>query len=144
MQTHAYGADAPLAWSVTNQLGKEVHSSSLLGKVTIVNFWATWCLPCLFEIPALQDLTAKYQKNLTVVGVSVDAQSNATLQAFVDKFKMSYTVAMANPAIMNGFRVSDTVPMTFVLDQQGRIVRKHVGYVKMEELEKEIRTLLKQ
>ena len=78
-----------------------------------------------------------------MVGVSVDAQSNAMLQAFVDKFKLNYTVAMANPGIMNGFHVNNTVPMTFVLDQQGRIVRRHVGYVKKEELEKDIRTLLK-
>ena len=86
----------------------------------------------------------KYQKSgLAVVGVSVDAQSNAMLQAFVDKFKMNYTVALANPAVMSGFRVSDEVPLTFILDQQGRIVRKHTGYVKKEDLEKDIRTLLK-
>jgi thiol-disulfide isomerase/thioredoxin len=143
LQMHTFGADAPVAWAVTNQLGKEVRSSSLIGKVTVVNFWATWCLPCFFEMPTLHDLAKKYDKSVAVVGISVDAQSNAMLQAFADKFGMNYTVAMANPGIMNGFRVSDTVPMTFILDQQGKIVRRHVGYVKTEDLEKDIRTLLK-
>ncbi len=83
------------------------------------------------------------KNGLAVVGVSVDAQSNAMLQAFVDKFKVNYTMAMANPGVMSGFRVSDTVPLTFILDQQGRIVRKHVGYVRREDLEKDIRSLLK-
>lgn len=144
LRVQAFGGDTPLAWSVTDHLGKEVNSSKLGGKVTVVTFWATWCLPCLVEIKPLNDLVDKYQKNgLKVVGVSVDAQSNAMLNAFVDKFKMNYTVAMANPAIMNGFRVGDSVPLTFIIDQQGRIAFKHAGYLKKEELEKNIRTLLK-
>lgn len=139
----ASASDAPISWSVTNHLGKEVRSSSLAGKVTVVNFWATWCLPCLFEIPALHDVAKEYDKKVAVVGVSVDAKSNALLQAYVDKFKMNYTVAMANPQILNGFRIGDNVPVTFIIDQQGRIVRKHVGYVEKAELEKDIRALLK-
>jgi len=144
LQTRALSADAPVAWSVTNQLGKQVNSSSMVGRVTIVNFWATYCIPCMIEMPTLHELETKYGKSgLSIVGVSVDAQSNAMLQAFVEKFKMNYTVAMANPEIMSGFRVNDSVPMTFILDQQGRIVRKHAGYVKKEELEKDVRELLK-
>ncbi len=139
----AAGVDTP-NWSVTNHKGKEVSSSSLVGKVTVVNFWATWCLPCLLEIPTLHDVAKEYgDKNVAVVAISVDAKSNALLQAYVDKFKMDYTVAMANPGVLNGFHISDTVPMTFILDQQGRIVRKHVGYTKKEDLEKDIRSLLK-
>ena len=137
-----YGNTSP-SWSVTSHSGREIHSTAL-GKVTVVNFWATWCIPCIVEIPTLQDLSKKYQKDgLTVVGVSVDAQSQAMLQAYVEKFKMNYAVALANPEIMNGFRVSDEVPMTFILDQQGRVLNKHVGYVKKEELEKDIRSALK-
>ena len=137
-------SNAPMVWSVTSHNGKELHSSALIGKVTIVTFWATWCIPCIVEIPALHDLVNKYEKNgLAVVGVSVDAQSPAMLQAFVDKFKMNYTVALMNPGMMNNFGVGDNVPMTFVINQQGIVVRKHMGYVKKEELEKDIRPLLK-
>jgi thiol-disulfide isomerase/thioredoxin len=137
-------ADKPADWSVTNHQGKQVNSSAFAGKVTIVNFWATWCIPCIVEIPTLHDLAAKYEKQgVSVIGVSVDANSRAMLQAFVDKFKMNYTVAMPNAAMMNNFRVSDTVPMTFVIDQNGKIFRRHVGYVKKEQLEKDVRALLK-
>lgn len=136
--------DAPISWSVISQSGREIRSSSLLGKVTIVNFWATWCIPCILENMTFHDLMKKYRRNdFAIVGVSIDAHSPAMLQAFVEKFKMNYPLALANPGIMSGFRVSDTVPMTFVLDRDGRIVRKHVGYVKREELEKDIRPLLK-
>jgi thiol-disulfide isomerase/thioredoxin len=137
------GDPAPISWTVTNHLGKEVHSSSLTGKVTIVNFWATDCLPCLIEVSDLHDVAKNHDKNVAVVGVAVDAKSNALLAAYVDKFKMNYTVAMSNPEIMRSFHIGDTVPMTFVLDQQGRIVRKHVGYVGKGELEKDIRSILK-
>jgi len=78
-----------------------------------------------------------------VVGVSVDAKTRVMLQAYVNEFKMNYTVGLANPEILRGFRVGDTVPLTFILDQQGKIVRKHVGYVEKAELEKDIRSVLK-
>jgi len=140
----ASSGGTPMIWSVTSHKGKQIHSSALIGRVTIVNFWATWCIPCIVEIPTFHDLVQKYEKNgLTVVGVSVDGSSPAMLNAFVDKFKMNYPVAMTNPGMMSNFGVGDTVPMTFVIDQQGRIVRRHVGYVKKEELEKDIRPLLK-
>ena len=112
--------------------------------MTIVNFWATYCLPCIVEFPGLHDLAQKYEKNgVTVVGVSVDAQSREMLVAFAEKFKLNYPLAMSNPSIMSSFRVGDDVPMTFVLDQQGRIAFKHAGFVKKEVLEKDIRELLK-
>jgi thiol-disulfide isomerase/thioredoxin len=144
LQSNASAADAPVNWSVTDQNGKQIQSSSLLGRVTIVNFWATWCLPCLVEIPALQDLSAKYKKNgLAVVGITVDTPSNALLQAYMEKFKINYTVAAGNRDMMHGFHVGDSVPMTFVLDRQGNIVHKHVGYVRKEDLEKDVRDVLK-
>lgn len=138
----AFSGNTPVSWTVSNHLGKEVSSNSLAGKVTVVNFWATWCLPCLVEIPTLHDVAKEYGKDVAVVGISVDAKSNAMLKAFIDKFEMNYTVAMATPEILRSFRVGDEVPVTFILDQQGRIVRKHVGYVEKEQLEREIRSIL--
>jgi len=144
MQVQAADNGTPKVWSVTGINGKETRSSALIGKVTIVTFWAPWCIPCIAEIPALHDLVNKYQKDgLSVVGVSVDAQSPETLKAFVDKFKMNYTVAPTNPGMNNNFGVSDTVPMTFVIDRRGVVVRRHSGYVKKEDLENDIRPLLK-
>jgi thiol-disulfide isomerase/thioredoxin len=142
-QTDA-NAGTPAPWAVTSPQGRQISSASVVGKVTIVNFWATYCIPCIVEMPTLRDLAQKYQKNgLSVVGVSVDAHSTAMIQAFADKFKTGYPMAVANPGVLNSFGVSDTVPMTFILDQQGRVVRKHSGYVKKEDLEKDVRTLLK-
>jgi len=143
MAFQARATDTAPTWSVTSHTGKSIHSTSL-GKVTVVNFWATYCLPCIVEMPTLQSLSQKYAKDgLTVIGVSVDAQSTVMLKAFADKLKTSYAMALANPQIMSDFHVSDNVPMTFILDQQGRVLSKHSGYVKREELEKDIRTALK-
>jgi thiol-disulfide isomerase/thioredoxin len=133
-----------MSWSVIDHHGREIRSSSLMGRVTIVNFWATWCIPCIAENMVFNDLMKKYKKDgLTIVSVSIDVHSQAVLHAFAEQFKMNYPVTMTNPEIASAFRVGDTVPLTFMLDQQGRIVRKYVGYTKKEELEKELRPLLK-
>lgn len=140
--TPVRATDAP-SWSVTSHSGKTINSAAL-GKVTVLNFWATYCLPCMVEMPTLQSLSQKYAKNgLTVVGVSVDAQSPVMLKAFASKFGTTYAMALANPQIMSGFRVGDNVPLTVILDQQGRVISKHSGYVKRDDLERDIRSALK-
>jgi len=101
--------------------GNVVSLADLRGKVVFVNFWATWCPPCLAEMPSVNKLYQQFEKDAEVVFIMVDADSNFTkAQAYMDrkKYKLPiYAVASTIPEIM--FRGS--LPTTIVFDKKGRI-----------------------
>lgn len=101
--------------------GNVVSLADLKGKVIFVNFWATWCPPCLAEMPSVNKLYQQFEKDAEVVFIMVDADSNfSKAQAYMDrkKYKLPvYAVASAIPEIM--FRGS--LPTTIVFDKKGRI-----------------------
>jgi thiol-disulfide isomerase/thioredoxin len=111
------------------------------GKVTLVNYWATWCGPCRQEIPHLIELQNHYGDQLQVIGVSTDDGDSAKVSAFAQEFKMNYPVVMATPGINRQFSGVFALPTSFVVDMEGRIVQTHVGLINPSVLEQEIRYL---
>ena len=115
------------------------------GKVIVLNFWATWCPPCVREIPALQQLYETYQdKGLVVVGVALDTTQSVI--DFIDPQGVEYPVLIADqegPALTSqyGNRLN-VLPYTVVIDRQGNIVYRHRSEITFEEAEKVIRPLL--
>ena len=101
--------------------GSVLSLADLKGKVVFINFWATWCPPCLAEMPSINKLYQQFEKDAEVVFIMVDADSNFTkAQAYMDrkKYKLPvYAVASTIPEIM--FRGS--LPTTIVFDKKGRI-----------------------
>ena len=121
--------------------GETFSMADLRGKVTLVNYWATWCGPCRHEIPQLVELQERYGDQLQVIGVSTDEGDTANVVAFAQEFQMNYPVVMATPEINRQFPGVFALPTSFVVDTEGRIVQTHVGLINPAVLEQEARYL---
>jgi thiol-disulfide isomerase/thioredoxin len=115
--------------------------ADLRGKVTLVNYWATWCGPCRQEIPHLVELQDRYGDQLQVIGVSTDEGDPGNVVAFAQEFQMNYPVVMATPEINRQFPGVFALPTSFVVDTAGRIMQTHVGLINPAVLEQETRYL---
>ena len=120
---------------------RELSLDSFKGKVTIVNFWATWCPPCRAEIPDLIALQEKYRDNLQIIGISEDEEGPAVVRKYVADHQMNYPVAMTSPELEKLFPGIAALPTSFVIDREGRLVQKHVGMLRAATTELETRAL---
>ncbi len=103
------------------------------GKVVVVNFWATWCPPCIMEIPHLVDLRKEFpEARMHLMGISLDEDSDV-LAAFLAKRKLNYPIFLGDRSVLMGFRVSG-VPRIMVYDPSGSLVLSHEGYLEPEAL----------
>ena len=121
--------------------GRRISSASWRGKVTIVNFWATWCPPCRAEIPDLIALQTKYGDQLQVIGVSVDEGSVDAVRQFAQAQHINYPVVMSTPELRKVFTGVNALPTSFVLDREERLVQRHVGMLNAGLTEAETRVL---
>lgn len=122
--------------------GQQLRLASYRGKVVLLDFWATWCSPCREEIPHFVQLQEKYRdRGLQVIGVSMD-DSPEPVPAFVQQFHMNYPVVMGNAKIGELYGGLLGLPITFVLDREGRIAAKHVGATDAAVIKQEIAGLL--
>ena len=116
--------------------------SDLKGKVVLLDFWATWCKPCLETMPRLQQLYSAYSgKGVEVLGVSIDEDKDRMkkIRKMVEKMDISYPIfvdAKQTPA-WHQFKVK-AIPAMFLLDRESRIVAQWVGKIDYEEVEKEV------
>jgi len=115
------------------------------GKVLLVNFWATWCLPCRQEIPLLVKLQAKYAaQGLQVVGIATDEQNQQDVRAFMKQMVVNYPILMGDNqvpqliAALGGNYIG--LPYTVVLDRGGRVLKIHPGELDPKEAENLVRT----
>jgi len=118
---------------------------SLAGKVVVVNFWATWCKPCMKEIPDLSKVYAQYKGDVVMLGVlSSDNPDNASLLNFQSDNEMSYPVIRENSDILMSYDYPRNLPTTFVFDRSGHQVYNHVGALRAEKLVELIEPLVAQ
>jgi thioredoxin:protein disulfide reductase len=124
--------------------GSSLGLESLRGKVVLVDFWATWCVPCLSEIPMFNQLKREYQpRGVEVIAISLDEEGAAKVKPFLKAHPMDYTQVIGDQSTAAAFSVDDsTLPVTLLIDKQGRIRFRHVGIVKKDVLETEINQLL--
>jgi peroxiredoxin len=124
--------------------GKDVRLADYKGKVVLVNFWATWCGPCKYEIPMFVDLQQRYgDKGLAFLGISVD-DPLAELTPFVAKYKMNYPVliGLGREDVQEAYGPMFGIPVTVVVGRDGSICTRYFGLRSKERFEQDIKALL--
>jgi thiol-disulfide isomerase/thioredoxin len=117
-------------------------SAQLAGKVVLINFWATWCGPCVAEYPDLMKLHTAYKaKGFTMIGISMD-QSSGGVKKFMEKAGAVYPMLMADSSVSRDFNAGSGLPMSFLVDRQGKIIKKYYGPRSYEVFAKDIEGLL--
>lgn len=135
-------APAPV-WQLTTLDGKAIGTEQLKGKVVVVDFWATWCGPCIHEIPGYIELQKKYaDRGLVIVGLSVDQQGADAVGKFVSSRSMNYPVALATQEVIDAFGGIEAIPTTLLIDRDGKIRHRKVGAMETADYEKLIAGVL--
>ncbi len=102
-------------------------------RVVILNFWATWCPPCVEETPSLEKFAAQMRDaGMTVIGVSVDEDA-AALAKFVADYRLSFPIARDPGQVIAGRYGSFKFPETYILDRHGRIAEKIIGAIDWQD-----------
>jgi len=114
--------------------GKTIKLSDYRGKVVIINFWATWCPPCLAEIPDFVKFYNAYrEKGVEIIGIAVNSTIDDTKKIISEK-KINYPVCMSDGKIENLYGGIRAVPTTFIIDKQGNIHKKNIGSLEESQL----------
>ncbi len=125
--------------------GESFTLSSLKGKVIILDFWATWCPPCIKGVPDFMDLQERYKnQGLEVVGVLLDQGKKSSLESKVKKMGINYTVVFGDREVTQLYGGVRAIPTTFIIDQKGNKIEKYVGYNSKETFENKIKELFAQ
>ena len=133
------------ALSLSNLDGDKVSLADLRGKVVVLNFWATWCKPCITEMPQLASIAERYnERGLRVVAASVDeAESRRAVEQFAKRVPKGMEVWVgATLADMQRLEVGEALPVTVLLDRQGNVVQVHRGGFERGDFDEVLENLL--
>jgi thiol-disulfide isomerase/thioredoxin len=112
------------------------------GKIVLLNFWATWCAPCQLEMPRFIAWQNKYgPRGLRIIGISMD-DDPAMAGSLVRKLKLNYPVVMGDEKIGHLYGGVMGLPITFLIDKQGRVQAQYQGETDLNSIEKQFKTLL--
>ncbi len=127
--------------------GTHFSSQALAGKVALVDFWASWCQPCLEEIPFWNQLQKRYaEQGFTMLGITVQSGWASDIKSDIEKSKLeiSYPVVVGDEKIAQEFGGVLGFPTTFLITRDGRIYKKYIGQyaAKESQIEADMQTLL--
>ena len=134
----AYETEEPVDFALQQLGGGEVSLSDYRGQWVVVNYWATWCTPCLKEIPDLSELNRE-RNDLTVLGLAFEDLEDSDFDGFLEDFDVSYPILKVDvyepPEPFGAPRV---LPTTIILDKEGRAVKAFLGPVTRAAIEQYI------
>jgi thiol-disulfide isomerase/thioredoxin len=123
--------------------GRRVSLPDYKGKVVLINFWATWCPPCRTEIPDLVRLQNKYRKRgLRIIGITYPPQTLSQVRRFVRKTRINYSIALGRKSTKTLFDQSEILPVTVIINRQGKVHATVQGILFPEEFDEKIKPLL--
>jgi peroxiredoxin len=126
-ETIVKAGDTAPEFSVKTESGKTVTAKDFGGKLLLLNFWATWCPPCVQETPSLNELSQNLgSKGLVVLGVSVDKDEKA-YREFIERFHLGYLTARDPEQTINTKYGTVQYPESYLIDANGKVVEKFVG-----------------
>ena len=138
-------ADAPKAdLTLKNAGGEKVRLRDLRGKPVVLNFWATWCVPCAAEMPMLVEMEKEYSaRGVVFVGASLDeAKTKAKIPAFLSEHKVTFAVWYGATADdLDQLKLGGSVPDTALLDADGHIIFRILGQARLEEVKERLEWL---
>ena len=121
------GMQAP-DFTLRNLNGNLEGLSEFKDQVVVLNFWATWCAPCLEEMPAFERIYRRYRsQGLAVIAVSLDKGDTSKVEKFVDEHSLTFPVLLDLDGIAERIYPSFTIPFTYVIDKKGRIAARVDG-----------------
>jgi len=124
--------------------GERIKLSQFSGKPLILNFWATWCGPCRFEIPMLNDFHKKYSdKGLVILGISTDDDGVQLVKEFMKETPIHYPSYLKTSGMEDQFGGVWALPTTYFYDRTGKQIEKIIGVQTPEYFEKQIQRILK-
>lgn len=124
--------------------GKNITNEKFQGKALLVIFFATWCAPCLQEVPNLIKLQKEFGKDkFSVLALSVDQGGRSVVQKLIKKYSINYPVLMANSETGKAFGGVRSIPVSFLINKEGNLVKKYrLGFIPHKEFQADIKSVL--
>ena len=141
-QTDGQAAVAP-AFRLSNLKGSTNRLSDYKGKVVLINLWATWCAPCLVEMPELVKLQKQHASSgLQILGVTYPDEPRTSIRRLAQKFKLNYPVLLGTAELLEAYEIGEVLPVTVVVDRDGKIRARILGILEPEDFKDKVAPLL--